>query len=227
MIPFQVLISGWSDLLRPKFFGILLRSVGLTILLFVFLQAAIFWIIHTFVSETFTLPLWGEVTLGPILSWGSLVLFPILSFFLMAPVATGFSGLYADHVAAEVEAIHYPASRNVETDFWDGLLESLAVTGAALLASLIILVATPFIGPLAPILFYIVNGWLLGREFFQMIARRHLGEAEATQLRHRYGFTITMLGVMIAFGLTIPFVNIALPVLAATSFTHLYHRLNG
>ena len=89
------------------------------------------------------------------------------------------------------------------------------------------LVLTPFLGPLAPVLFYVANGWLLGREFFQMAARRHLPEPQATALRKARTVTVTALGVLIAFALTIPVVNIGVPVLAVASFTHLYHLLSG
>ena len=38
----------------------------------------------------------GTLDVGSALSWGSLALFPLMGFFLMAPVAAGFSGLFAD-----------------------------------------------------------------------------------------------------------------------------------
>ena len=76
------------------------------------------------------------------------------------------------------------------------------------------LVLTPFLGPLAPVLVYVANGWLLGREFFQMAARRHLPEPQATALRKARTVTVTALGVLIAFALTIPVVNIGVPVFA-------------
>ena len=49
----------------------------------------------------------------------------------------------------------------------------------------------------------------------------------ANLLRKARSLTVTVLGVMIAFALTIPLVNIAVPVLAVATFTHLYHLLSG
>ncbi|MFD1795306.1 hypothetical protein FQV27_08805 [Paracoccus aurantiacus] len=223
----RALLLGWADLLRPRIFGLVLMGVVLTIGLFVMLQIVIFWAVRLLAPGSITLPVWGEITLGPALSWGSLALFPIMGFFLMAPVAAAFSGLFSDRVAERVEAIHYPHRRGSEPDFWDGLLESLPVMGAVLLVGLVSLLLTPFIGPLAPVLFYGANGWLLGREFFQMAARRHLSQPDATNLRRSRSFAATSLGVMIAFGLTVPLLNIAVPVLAAAGFTHLYHLVTG
>lgn len=227
MTSIRALFLGWGDMLRPQIFGLVLRGIGLTIGLFILLQIGLFWAIRTLAPGSLTLPFWGEVTLGPALSWGSLALFPIIGFFLMAPVAAAFSGLYAERVADRVEAIHYPATQGGDVDFWDGLLELLPLMGAVLLVGLVTLIATPFLGPFAPLLFYGANGWLLGREFFQMAARRHLDEASATAIRQRHGPTVTALGIMIAFALTIPVANIAVPVLAAASFTHLFHLLSG
>lgn len=227
MTALRAVLLGWADLLRPRIFGIVLLGIALTILLFVALQAGLFWALRLFGPDSITLPFWGELSFGSALSWGSLALFPVLGFFLMAPVAAAFAGLFSEQVATRVEETHYPAARGAEPDFWDGLLESLAVMGAVLLVGLLSLVLTPFLGPLAPVLFYIANGWLLGREFFQMAARRHLPEPEATRLRKARSITVTVLGVMIAFALTIPVVNIAVPVLAVASFTHLYHLLSA
>lgn len=227
MIAVRALMLGWADLLRPRIFGLVLRGVALTIALFIALQIGAFWAIRLLAPESFSLPFWGEVTLGPALSWGSLALFPLLGFFLMAPVAAAFAGLFSGQVADRVEAIHYPAAIGTEPDFLDGLLESLAVMGAVLVVGLASLALTPFLGPLAPVLFYAANGWLLGREFFQMAARRHFSDAEATRLRKARGLAITTLGVLVAFALTVPLVNIAVPVLAVASFTHLFHLVSG
>lgn len=217
------LARGFTDLLRPRIFGVVMLGVALTILLFVALQAAIFWAIAAFGPDLLTLPWIGAVEIGPALSWGSLALFPVLGFFLMTPVAAGFAGLFSEQVSARVEQAHYPDRRGRSTDFLDGLLESLAVVAAALGIAVALLILSPFLGPLAPVAFYLANGWLLGREFFAMVARRHVGPDHADELRRRERVAVVALGVAIAALLTVPVVNIVVPVLAAASFTHLFH----
>lgn len=217
------LIRAWGDLLRPRIFGVVVTGVLLTIGLFVLLQAAAFWAIATFAPPTLTLPWIGEVAVSTALSWGSLLLFPIMSIFLMAPVAAGFAGLFAERVADVVEETHYPGAKGLPMAFLDGLWESLAVMGAVIAVTLITLALAPFIGPFATILFYLANGWLLGREFFQMAARRHLHGPQATALRQSLIRQTTTLGVLIAILATIPFVNVLVPVLASAGFTHLFH----
>ncbi|MBM3604673.1 MAG: hypothetical protein FJX25_07920 [Alphaproteobacteria bacterium] len=218
---------GWGDLLRPSILRLVALGIGLTILLFILLQAAIFWLIRLWLPGGFSLPWVGQIDFATIFSWGSLALFPVVGFLLMAPVAAGFSGLFAEHVAEAVEDLHYPHRRGTGLDFWDGLLESLAVVAAVLGVAILSLLLTPFLGPFAPLLFYGANGWLLGREFFQMAARRHLPEPQAQNLRRRHAGRVTLTGVLVAIGLTVPVLNIALPLLAAAAFTHLFHMISG
>ncbi|WP_134678765.1 EI24 domain-containing protein [Paracoccus ravus] len=217
------LTRAWGDLFRTRIFGVLVLGVALTLLLFVLLQAGAFWAIRAFSPETLTLPWIGTLPLGNALSWGSLLLFPLMSIFLMAPVTAGFAGLFAERVAEVVEEIHYPGAKGLPVPFWDGLRESVAIMGAVLLVSILSLALTPFLGPLSPVLFYLGNGWLLGREFLQMAAQRHLHPQQASAERRRMGRQATMLGVLIALLLSVPFLNIVVPVLAAAGFTHLFH----
>ncbi|TBN36576.1 hypothetical protein EYE42_15400 [Paracoccus subflavus] len=221
------LTLGWLDLLRPRILTLVLTGMALTILLFVVLQAAVFWAVRRFVPGDLSLPWFGPLDVGAALSWGTLALFPLMGLFLMAPVAAGFAGLFAERVADAVEETHYPQRRGASLDFLDGLLESVAVVLAILGVAVLSLVLTPFLGPLAPVLLFGANGWLLGREFFQMAARRHLDEPQATALRQANGLRVTLMGILVAMALVVPVVNIAVPLLAAAAFTHLFHGVSG
>ncbi|WP_240637860.1 EI24 domain-containing protein [Paracoccus aestuarii] len=227
VIAVRALARGWGDLMRPSVLRLAILGVALTVTLFVALQVAIFWVIRILVPGGVTLPWLGQVDYGMIFSWGSLALFPIMGFFLMAPVAAGFAGLFAENVAETVERIHYPDRQGRSLDFLDGLLEAGAVMLAMLGIALLTLVLTPFLGPLAPVLFFGANGWLLGREFFQMAARRHMPEMAARDLRRAHGGRVLAVGVAVAIGLVIPVVNITVPLLAAAAFTHLFQMVSG
>lgn len=220
----SALLKAWADLLRPRVFGVVVTGALLTVLLFAVLQAAAFWALRLWGPEAVTLPWIGRVQIGHALSWGSLALFPLLSLFLAAPVAAGFAGLFAERVADTVEDAHgYPKGQSL--DFVDGLLDSAVILGAVLLVGIGVMILTPIVGPLAPVLFYGANGWLLGREFFHMAARRHIDAPEADALRRRNALSVTALGVGVAMLLTVPLLNIIVPVLAAAAFTHLFHSL--
>lgn len=227
MIVLRALALGWADLLRPRILQLVLMGVALTLLLFVALQGIVFALIRAFAPGSFSLPFIGTIEVGTLLSWGSLALFPLANIFLMAPVAAGFAGLFAENVADAVERIHYPRRLGTSPAFWDGLIESLAVIAAVLVVAILSLMLTPFLGPLAPLLFYGANGWLLGREFFQMAARRHMDAPQATALRKRHGVAVTAAGILVAVALSVPVVNIGVPLLAAAAFTHLYQIISA
>lgn len=218
----RALALGILDLFRPRIFAVVATGVALTLGLFIALQALAFWALRAWGPEAISLPWLGRVPIGEALSWGSLALFPLMSLFLAAPVAASFAGLFSEQVSERVEAAHlYPRGRGL--GFLDGLSDSLVVLGAVVLVSVAVLVVTPFVGPLAPVLFYGANGWLLGREFFHMAARRHLPAEGADALRRDRSGAVTALGVGIALLLTVPLLNIVVPVLAAAAYTHLFH----
>ena len=222
----RALALGILDLFRPRIFAVVATGVALTLGLFIALQVLAFWALRAWGPESISLPWLGSVPIGEALSWGSLALFPLMSLFLAAPVAASFAGLFSEQVSERVEAAHlYPRGRGL--GFLEGLSDSLVVLGAVVLVSIAVLVVTPFVGPLAPVLFYGANGWLLGREFFHMAARRHLPAEGADALRRDRGGAVTALGIGIALLLTVPLLNIVVPVLAAAAYTHLFHIISA
>jgi CysZ protein len=71
------------------------------------------------------------------------------------------------------------------------------------------------------LIFYALNGYLLGREYFEMVAPRRLEQGPRRELwrRRRLGFFLA--GVAFAFFSTLPLVNLLAPVVAAAAMTHL------
>ncbi len=210
--------------LRVVVLGILL-SLALLAGAYAGLTAVIGW----FVPDRFTLPWVGEVTwVGNLLDWGSLLVMLVLSAFLMVPVASAFTGILLDDVAAAVEARHYPALPPARPQPLAGTIgDSLRFLGVILAANLLALVLYLLSGPFAPLVFWSVNGYLLGREYFQMAAMRRLGRKDAAALRRRHRGEIFAAGLLMAAPLSLPLVNLVVPVLGAAAFTHIFHRLNG
>lgn len=210
-----------------------LKVVGLGVLLSLALLAGAYavvaWLVGWLVPDSFTLPWLGEVTwVNNLASWGSLLVMLILSVFLMVPVASAFTGVFLDEVADAVEVRHYPALPPARPQPWaETLSESLRFLGVILAANLLALVLYIVSGPFAPLVFWAVNGYLLGREYFQMAAMRRVGREGALALRRRHGGQIFAAGMLMAAPLSVPLVNLVVPVLGAATFTHLFHRLNG
>ncbi len=216
-----------GQLSDPRFRSVLLKGLALTFGLLISAYLVLFWGVQWMLPDQITLPCIGEITfLDDLLSWGSVILLFFLSPLLMVPVASAFTGLFLDDVADAVEAEHYPSfppARRV--GIWEGLRESLRFLGVLVAANLAALLVYIILAPLAPLIFYGLNGFLLGREYYRMIAVRRLGREGATAaFRHNLP-TIWIAGALMAFPLTIPLVNLLVPVVAAATFTHIYHHL--
>ena len=145
----------------------------------------------------------------------------VVAWFLFPSVAAAIAGIFADDVIDAVEAKHYPflpPGRPVPV--LAAVLDGLKLALIALIANLL---ALPFllVFPIYVLITWGVNGWLLGREYFEMVAFRRMDRASAHELHRRHNRIFTMAGVMIAVCLTIPFVNLLAPVLGAAFMVHI------
>lgn len=209
----------------PAFRGVLVKGVGLTFLLLAGLYSLVFFGTMWLVPDVISLPWVGEITFADtLLSWGSLILMAILSVFLMIPVASAFTGIFLDQVADAVETRHFPhLGPAPQVNLAETVRESLKFLAIIIIANLFALLF--YFTPLAPFVFFGVNGFLLGREYFRMIAVRRLGRAEAGHTFRRHILTIWAAGALMVVPLTIPILNLLIPILGAATFTHLYHRI--
>lgn len=216
-----------AQLPDPRFRRVMLLGVGLTVGLLVAVTALALGTLQWLSGDTTTLPYIGPVTwVGDVLSWGGLVVMLIASVFLMIPVASAITSFFLDDVAAAVEARHHPGLPDIRPmGFFDGLRETVSFLGLLLAVNAAALLASFFFPPFAPFILYGANGFLLGREYFSLVARRRLDDAGACALRRRHGVEIWVAGVLMAIPLTVPLMNLLVPVLGAATFTHLFHRL--
>ncbi len=209
---------------RVILWGVLL-ALGLLCAIYVLFLGGV----QVLVGDTVTLPLVGEVRgVDTLLSWGSLILMMGLSVFLMVPVASAFTGFFLEDVAQAVEARHYPTLPPAPgTSFGQAAIDTVNFLAVLLVANLAALLIYPFAGLAAPLVFWALNGFLLGREYFQLVASRRLGAAQARALRARHAGQIWLAGTLMAAPLSIPFLNLLIPVLGAATFTHLFQRLSA
>ena len=211
----------------PAFRRVLGLGVGLTLGLLLAVAAGLVGLVQWLVPDGVALPWVGELTwLDDLASGGAVLALLVASVFLMVPVASLFTGLFLEAVAEAVEARHYPEVGEVpRASLGTGLRETAAYLALLIAANAAALVVYLTVPPLAPFVFWAVNGLLLGREYFQLVALRHLPREEAARLRRRHGLQVWAAGVLMAVPLTVPVVNLAVPVLGAATFTHLFHRV--
>ena len=212
----------------PRFRSVLMKGLALTVGLLITITVAMTWLVGFLVPDTLSLPLIGEVSwVDGLAWWASFLLMIVLSVVLMVPVAGAFTGIFLDDVADAVEARYYPELPPApEVPLVETIRDSLGFLGIIVGVNLIALILFFFVGPLAPILFWVVNGYLLGREYFQLAAMRRVGRAEANRLRSGNNLQIWLAGTLMAIPLSIPLVNLLIPILGAATFTHLFHRVS-
>ncbi|EME69413.1 hypothetical protein H261_13594 [Paramagnetospirillum caucaseum] len=167
---------------------------------------------------------WAETGADAALGLTALVL-PMLFF---SAVATFVMSFWLDDVADIVEAEHYPGLGPARQMGWG---EILGLASRFLLAMVLVtMVAAPFylallFFGLGIILNYAVNGYLLGREYFEMVAARRLEPAAMRgAFRNNLG-RLWLCGAVINLLFQIPLLNLTAPVVAAAFMTHVFQSL--
>jgi CysZ protein len=211
---FAAASKAFAQLFTKPFRSVLLRSLALTIGLLAVLIVAI----EAVFANLVTLPGWVETTIQVLGGLGLVV----GSVFLVAPITSLIAALHLDDAAAEVERVHYPADPPGEelpllASLGLSLKFGLVVIGVNVLVLLLLLL--PGINLIA---FYVANGYLLGREYFELAALRHLPLAEVHRLRHQHRARIFLSGLAVAGLVSIPIVNLLAPLFATALMVHTF-----
>jgi uncharacterized protein involved in cysteine biosynthesis len=209
-----------------QFTGVLLWSIMLTLGLLTGVTLAAMWLLGL-LPESIDLPLIGEVA-TPLATLRRLALGAMLwlSAFLMFPVAAMFVNLFLDRIVDAVETRHYPGLATARAmGMAEALKGALGFTLVVLGVNLAALIFYFLAGPAAPLVFWAVNGYLFGREYFELVAMRRIEPAAMRDLRRRHKFQIWLAGALMAVPLSIPLLNLVVPVLGVATYTHMFHRL--
>jgi CysZ protein len=209
--------QAFQELFSPPFRSVLWKCVGFTIGLLVLLVIAIEWTFGHFVQW----PGWIETTI----EWLGGLALVVGSIFLIPPVTSLIAGLYLDDIAAEVEKTVYPfdpPGRPLATG--PALLLALkfffVVLAVNILALFLLLI--PGVNVVA---FYVGNGYLLGREYFELAAMRHLSADDAKRLRKANVGYVSMCGLIIAVIASVPVLNLITPLFATAFMVRIYKNL--
>lgn len=214
-----------------RFRKVLFLGIGLTFALLVTVYAAFLWFLQWSVGDSTTLPLIGEVTwLNDLVGWSSFFLMMILSVFLMVPVASAITSMFLDEVAQAVEDRHYPhLPAATKVPLGEAIKDTVNFLGLLIGANIValFLYLIPFLTPFSLFIFWGLNGFLLGMEYFTLAAIRRVGRQGAKDLRRQHRGTIWLAGTLMAMPLSLPLVNLVIPILGAATFTHIYHGVTG
>jgi CysZ protein len=224
---FQSFSRALGQLSDPRFRKVFFLGIGLSLALLIGATAGFAWLVEWITPEDAWVPVLGEVNwLNDLLSWGAFFLLAVLSVFLMIPVASAITSMFLDDVADAVERVHYPdLPAAAAVPIGDAIRDTVNFLGVLIGANILALFLYLIFAPAALFIFWGLNGFLLGREYFTMAAIRRLGRVEAKRLRRRHVGTIWLAGILMAMPLSVPFLNLLIPILGAATFTHLFHFL--
>lgn len=217
------------NLLAPETRSAFWKTLGLTLLILValwitlretFVYLALPWL-QAFIPD---LPEWAGWFGFVIAVFASLGLALALAL-LVAPVTALVAGIFLDDVAEVIEKRDYPDDPPGHAmPLGTAMLASAKFLGVVVLGNIValLLLLVPGINIVA---FFLVNGYLLGREFFEFAAMRFRPPAEAREFRAKNSAIVFTAGLVIAAFLAVPFVNLLTPLFAAGLMVHLHKRL--
>jgi CysZ protein len=207
-----------AQVFSQPFRRVLWMSLATTIVVLALFGAGAQWALNA-------LPTFGTAWLDTTLEWVARFFAVIVLIPLVHPVVSLVAGLFLERIAATVEARDYPADPpGRDQSLMQSLLVAIRFTAVLIVVNLI---ALPFY--LVPgvnlALFWIVNGYLLGREYFELVALRHMDIESARKLRRRHGLRIFIAGVAVAAFATVPFLNLLSPLFATAFMVHTSKRI--
>ena len=215
---FASLRKAANILFDRTFSGVVLMGLLLTVVLYVVLFAAAWYVVHH-------LPMLGAPWVNQALDVLVRVLMVLAPFFLGAPVAAFFASLFLERIAREVEARYYPADpRASGAPFGAVLFTGLRLSVIVVVVDLVLLPADVSVPGIAEIATIFVNGWLLGREYFELVALRHLSRSAAAALRRRHGGAIFVGGLILSILTAVPVADLFAPLFGAAFMVHLFKR---
>ncbi|MBK8210912.1 MAG: EI24 domain-containing protein [Rhodospirillales bacterium] len=196
----------------------LLISIGLSLIAFILVWIAVAWALSHF--SVFQAG-WLDAAVDVLGGLATLA----VSWFLFPALVSTTTGFFLDSVAEAVERRHYPTLPPARSQPLPEILGSSAKFFAMLLLLNIVMLLFLLLPPVFPFVFYGVNGYLLGREYFEVVAARRLDPPAARALRRRNARTVFAAGVLLALLLTVPVVNLLAPLLGTAAMVHLFAKM--
>lgn len=218
----------WRQLLHPRFRSVFIKSVLVAAITLVGLSFALnhYWP-ETFVTGWDWIDSFGD----GLASAGFWTVVTLGSYLLFPGIVTMVMGLIVDQIATAVEEEYYPNRLGTrQVPYMEVFLSAAKLTLImvilnllALLPYIILFFMSAGIGSI--ILFVLLNGYLIGREYFEMVAIRHTSRKRVQELRVQNGNRVFIGGAITAGLFLVPFVNLVAPIIGAALMTHVFHHI--
>jgi uncharacterized protein involved in cysteine biosynthesis len=224
---FSKAVAQFSD---PVFWKVLWKALAITIIIFAALVWVSWEVIDALVEiRTGWLSEGADGWLTAVVDWVAQAGVVVIVFMMFPAVGSMFVGVFLDEVADAVEKRHYPADPPGRgLDLMSGLMVGLRFALVVLVLNILVLpfyLLLLFVAGAGVFIFYGLNGYLLGREYFELVALRHMDVAAAAATRRANRGRIFVAGVIIAFLLTLPVINLLAPIAGAAFMVHVFKAL--
>jgi uncharacterized protein involved in cysteine biosynthesis len=211
------LLKAFSQSSDPAFRRVIVKGAAAAIVLFLALVAGAAW---GFEHLTLT----GINWLNQVIAAAGGIASVVLAGLLFPGAMMAVQGVFLDDAALSVEIRHYPDSIGTPPPMARALWGSIRLAVVSILLNLLTLPFYFFIPAINLVVFYVLNGYLLGREYFEVVALRHMTLDAARTLRRRNRWTTLAAGVVIAFLFTIPVVSWFMPAFATAFMAHVFEN---
>jgi CysZ protein len=216
----RAIFAAVRQTLSPPLRRILVRSLGLSILLLVFVWVGLTRGVGALLSAH---PISTDYPVldGFVYFLTGAGLFVALAY-VMPVVSALVAGFFLDDAAEIVERTDFPGSPAGEPlTFARSIGYGLRFAGLALFVNFCALVVF-FIPGVNLIAFFAANTYLFGREYFELAALRYRPAAEAARLRQENRGLILASGAVMAGLVLIPIVNLATPLFGIALMVHIH-----
>lgn len=218
-------IGAVGDVLSPPLRKVLWRSLGLTLLLILAVGAGLTALIEWISHQSAILVDYPLVSTIAVVLAGVGVFVGLM--FLLPPISAIVAGYFLDDVAEVVEKRCDPngpqgTALPMGQALISGLRFAVLSVGVNLIALLLLLI--PGINLIA---FLGANAYLFGREYFELAASRYQSQEKARKLRLSHSGTVYMGGLITAFLVMIPLVNLVTPIFGAAMLVRIHKAVRA
>ena len=214
MYPFA---KTFRSLKHANLWGLMMACAGLTVVVALIAVVGLTWgTAHLVTIQTGWLDTLVNWIVGILLGIGGWFMLPALSVFIAA--------LFQEKTILYVERIAYPdTARRESPPFWSELFADLKFTVWAVFLNLLVL-PLYFFG-IGFIVSMLLNSYLLGREFFEIVAGYHIGKPQAKTLGQQHRAALYGGGAILTVMTLVPLLNLFVPIIAIVWMVHVYHGL--
>lgn len=162
-----------------------------------------------------------------LLTWGGWTVSFIAALLLFPTTFVLVQSLFQESVADRVEEKYYPRLPSADgapffASLWRGLRFFLVMLSLNLGAAPLYFGMSFLLGSGA-VVYTILNGWLSGREYYEVVAHRRLAGNQVDEARKQNWFSVFLTGLMITLLGMIPVVNLLAPIWGAAAMVHVFH----